>query len=379
MYYNPTWIEGLTVKQCAALICHELLHLLRDHAGRADRAGIPMTVLERRRWNIAADMEINDDLAAGGWELPPDGVQCADAGLPEGRLAEWYYAQLLKNAPQQSDGTDGEGGDTWQKGPMRGECGGAAGNPHPCEGDASGNASEGSDNSTSDEGAGCTPAELDAIRRATAEAVRRHKHQGRVPAGLERWAEEQLAPPQIPWQERLQRMTARAVTFRSGPVDYTWTRPSRRQAAVGYGFGRPVLPRMRQPEVEVAFVLDTSGSMSGQEILSALSEAEGILRATAGQLDFVACDAEVHELQSIRSVHEARKLIKGGGGTSFIPAFEALERRRPRPKVVVYATDGYGSAPAEPPRGMDVIWLLVGSYTTSPADWGEVIEVTCEP
>ena len=55
---------------------------------------------------------------------------------------------------------------------------------------------------------------------------------------------------------------------------------------------------------------------------------------------------------------------------------------RPRPQVVVFATDGQGPAPTHAPQGVSVIWLLLGDsrkpYSGSgygPIDWGDFITV----
>ena len=46
---------------------------------------------------------------------------------------------------------------------------------------------------------------------------------------------------------------------------------------------------------------------------------------------------------------------RGGGGTSFVPFFEEVEKRRI--KTAVYLTDLDGSFPEKPPN-CDVVWVL---------------------
>jgi predicted metal-dependent peptidase len=218
-------------------------------------------------------------------------------------------------------------------------------------------------------------AEMARARREVAESVRQHAQQGRgkVPAGLARWAEVELAPPVIPWQRRLARVVRTAVAWRPGAVDLRYTTPSRRQAGLGFGAGRAVLPAYQRPVPKVGIGLDTSGSMGTAELAASLAEVQGVLKAVGAEVSFCSCDSKVHEgaKGSVRTVKEARKLVKGGGGTSFLPIFETLAKDRC--EVIIICTDGCGPAPAQAPRGMRVIWVLMGPFARKPCAWGDHI------
>jgi len=203
------------------------------------------------------------------------------------------------------------------------------------------------------------------------------KSQGRLPGELVRWAKVNLSPPKVDWRQRLLHSIRTACAYRAGAVVYRYDAPSRRQGAIGYGPGKPILPRLRTPVARVAVVADTSGSMGSREVAATLRETRGILKATNSAVQFCACDAQVHSLQSVRTVEELLPLLKGGGGTDFRPAFTALEKVDPQPEVVVFCTDGYGTAPEHKPKWAHVIWLLIGD-ARAPCDWGEVIKVETE-
>src|SRR5215813_9183468 len=49
LYYNVDWLTRHSVEENAALLIHEVSHLLRDHHGRRKTAG----VTDYRRWNTA--------------------------------------------------------------------------------------------------------------------------------------------------------------------------------------------------------------------------------------------------------------------------------------------------------------------------------------
>jgi Putative metallopeptidase domain len=77
------------------VLVHEAGHLVRAHAERADALGADV---DHERWNLAADLAINDDLLAAGVPLPAGAVTPAAFGLAEGGIEEVYYAALAHEA-----------------------------------------------------------------------------------------------------------------------------------------------------------------------------------------------------------------------------------------------------------------------------------------
>lgn len=200
---------------------------------------------------------------------------------------------------------------------------------------------------------------------------------GLVPDSLVRWAENYLKPATIPWREKLARIVRGAVAFKSGASDLTFTRMSRRQAGVGYGVGRPVVPALHAPVPDVAVCVDTSGSMGKDDLSAALSEVQGVLAATGSNVTFLACDAEVHGIKTVKNVHEAAALLKGGGGTAMAPAMTAIEKLKPVPSIAIFLTDGYIDQPPEP--SFSVIWCVIGGNETFSMPYGDVVHVKDEP
>lgn len=430
LYCDEEAIAEWTVQETGGVLLHEIGHPLREHAKRFEKLIGTVPDFEdwqiRKAWNWAADAEINDDLRAADIKLPGEGVYPETFGSEPGKLAEEYFQIILnqaRNCPrcgqhskgkgsggnqQQQGGSSGQqqsGGQQKNKGKGKsqgkggqqqdkdgshghcplceegepgaggGWCGSGAGRPLPNEPKTPDKDDDGNDTGRSE-------ADIDSIRRATAEAIRDavEKNRGTVPAGLVRWADTILQPVKIDWRTKLAQIARNAVAYRPGAVDFNYQRPSRRQGALGYGIGHPILPTLRQPTPRVGLAVDTSGSMSRDDLMIACSEAEGILKAVGADIDFVACDAAVGKITKVNSVQELAANLVGGGGTDFGPAIEAAANLRPMPEVLVYATDGHGPAPAEPPKGMHVIWLLVGNGHAEspwfPADpWGDIVEV----
>lgn len=422
-------LRAWKVEEVGGVLVHEALHIIRDHDQRRRKLGAE-SAAEARLWNLAADCEINDDLAAAGLPIPGSPVFPKTFGLADGRTAEEYFGELRKQASEcpvcggklgddegdggggggegegeggaQGEGGEGDGdgegggsssssskgkkGKKGKGGKGRGRCPFCSGPKKPQAGggwcgSGGGVPVPGEPERKEVEELGRSEVELGALRRQTAEAVREaaEKSRGTVPAGLVRWADGELAPPRVDWRTKLAQVARTAVAFRLGAVDFRYHRPSRRQSALGIGVGKPVLPALVQPVPQVGIAIDTSGSMSAKELSTSVSEAGGILRAVGAEVTFLACDASVGAVKKVRSEKELAESLVGGGGTDFAPVFRAVEKLRPRPEILVYATDGCGPAPAEPPAGLRVIWLLVGSQRQRPwfpaGEWGDFVEV----
>ncbi len=145
---------------------------------------------------------------------------------------------------------------------------------------------------------------MERYRKQVAEDVKEHveKKRGYVPGSLERWANEYLKPPKIDWRTKLARIVRGAVAYKSGAADYTWGKMSRRQAGVGFGVGRPVLPALHSPVPSVCCAVDTSGSMSTEDLTRASSEIQGVLAAVGAAVTVIACDAAVHGVKECRTI-----------------------------------------------------------------------------
>ena len=351
-YYNEKYIESLTVKQVATRQWHELQHVLRFSNDRMPGA-------DPDKSNLASDLAINGSGLEGAWDFEPDGCLPTNFNLPLGLTMEEYYHQL----PDEPKSNKGGG---HEKGCGSGKCGGVAGNSKDQELESALDAEYGR-------------SELDklSIKKSVAAAIRSHaKKAGKFPGGWEEWADVVLAPPKVRWEDKFNNVVRDCRDkLESGRDDYSLSRISKRTYMIPNGAIRPSMIRY---QVEVALVLDTSGSMDMEaDIKPALREARGaILGAGAEHCWFLQVDAALN-CKPIRAT--TRNLlglkIHGRGGTNFCPAFVEAVKLRPKPQLLIYFTDGCGPAPAKPPMGMEVIWCLMGKHRTVPTTWGRVIHV----
>src|SRR3569623_456327 len=80
LYYSPGYLDALSSDEAAITILHEVSHLLLKHHKRATRF-VPAQASEAEwfRWNVAADLAVNHNLAE-------EGLAIADAWLMAERL-----------------------------------------------------------------------------------------------------------------------------------------------------------------------------------------------------------------------------------------------------------------------------------------------------
>jgi len=98
---------------------------------------------------------------------------------------------------------------------------------------------------------------------------------------------------------------------------------------------------------EVIIVNDTSGSTMGFQSHFA-NEASGVLSAYKTTVRVIYCDAMVH-MEEEYATEDLPIVLKpvGGGGTSFVPAFEYITKMGYTPNCLLFLTDLYGTFPYE--------------------------------
>ena len=67
LYLNPDFWNSIGEPERAGVLVHEIFHILREHP---ERGGM----LNLLKWQIATDLEINDDIIADRWILTPDAL-----------------------------------------------------------------------------------------------------------------------------------------------------------------------------------------------------------------------------------------------------------------------------------------------------------------
>jgi predicted metal-dependent peptidase len=346
VYLDPAVVDGTDVPELGFWLLHQVTHLLRRHGhrypGEAATDGSPLAGrgADQRRWNVAGDAEIDDDLTVDGVTLPERAVTPAGLGLPDALLAEQYWDEL-------------------------------AGGPLPADAPDCGTGADGQPRDWNAGGAGLSEAHQKLLARDVARRIKEHSRtRGDTPAGWQRWAEDVLEPV-VDWRRALRAAVRRGVADVAGRVDFTYRRPSRRAAALP----GVVLPSLRQPLPTVAVVVDTSGSMTDGMLSQVLAEVGGLLASVGvgrNRLHVVCCDSQAYQAQRVLRAHDVRLL--GGGGTDMGAGLAATVDLRPRPDLVIVLTDGHTPWPPGPPGRARVIVGLMDKTGSVPS-WASSVAV----
>jgi predicted metal-dependent peptidase len=332
LYYDPLRVLDLQKKHgidaLSADWVHELMHVLRDHHARWD--DMREAPDRHHLFNLAGDCLVNCDVADLNLtildtdvtfdRLPPR------AGCDRTMTTEEIYLRILGIATPiaiEHDCGSGSGGGEREWEESLGEIG-----------DGSVDLDQG-----------------EVIREETARNVRSGgRGAGRLPAALAIWADEYLEPA-VDWRAELRSVVSRRLGQAAGVTDYTYERLARRRVP-GYtfpGMAGPASPR-------VAAVIDTSGSMEPEDISQCLGDLLALSRAVSGDgtaVTVLICDAEVHDVVTVRTPGQIKDLkLVGGGGTDMIEGIVRAAQLKPAPEVVVVLTDGGTPWPMQPPAAL---------------------------
>ena len=378
--FNPEWslkilAEPAGIQKLYTVYLHELWHLVLRHGKRREEMGVLDEQI--RHWQLACDAALNQSLHEMGRPFPATAPGCFpklipnvpgfELGLEVGKTAEWYFAQLLKMAPPPPP----SGG----YGAMAGDCGEGVekskGGSSP--GDEDGKPEGMKGNFSPEEIGESARAALSQIKADAEAGQLKGLLKGSMPAGLAIEIDRCSAPARVPWQEILRRELSMGLERRAGMADFVFGIISRKQAGVGWGDGCPILPGPTDYEVDIAIILDCSGSMMGQPLIDAVVEACGIVREF-GPVRVLVADTEVHQDKKVSSADEIVAMLQGGGGTAMQPGFDRLNASPTKPTVAVCITDGYiGSSGPEPEY--PVVWCLTTNYTNDVKCWGEIVQI----
>jgi len=317
LLYNPHWFLKLNQFERVGFLAHEVMHCVYMHMLRRQNR-------QHTKWNVACDHNINLSLIDIGFTLPPGGLWDQQYA---GMSADHIYTML----PEQDEDQFDPGGS-----------GGVLDHPEIVKG-------------------GNAPRQETEWTVAIGSAANEAKARGKLPGSMESLIED-ILQPQVDWRTVLFRF------FRStDKSDYSWVRFNRR--FIGQGL---YLPGLYSPSLgEISIIVDTSGSVSDDELKVFSSETSAILQElNPSAINFIQCDAEVNS--AVTYTREDLPLTyeyKGRGGTSFVPGIKYVEENYPLTTACVYFTDLEGDFPEVQPD-FPMLWITTVKHD---APFGEVI------
>lgn len=331
IYYNPKFVDGLTVPQLVWGLSHEVLHRVGQHASR-------MQGRDHGGWNWAADAWINDTLDAANIGTRID--NCVNRAGSKDETVENIYATI---PPGDKGGGSGQGG----------------GSGSPLAGDGLGD-------DLLDEEQPQTESERKEqeaqVKLEVAEAAQVAKARGKLSAPLAKIAAA-IIDVKTPWYEILERhMTG----FVRG--DYSWRRPNRRH--IGNDIYLPsvgVVPKMG----EIVCQVDVSGSVSQKELEYYGGHLKRIIeQCHPERVHVIYTDTQVQHHDTFEVDEEVKITHGAGGGTDMREGFNYIDREGIQPEVVITLTDGYTPFPDD--QRYPSIWVI-SSDVRAPDVAGETV------
>lgn len=359
--FNPEFLEDLSEHELDFVMMHEVLRVVLQHCLReADR--------DHEQFNIACDIVVNSNiLLENQMDLKSISLRRWGESMhlaPDGKEGYEYTAEqvyeMLPLFPRKPSSPRGNGTTP-----------------------AGGGSGKGQTHTTWDDHSRWDQIGQDDIQRDVwvkrfAEAcevisIREKNHLcGNLPLFARRMLD-QLRDPQTDWRTILNEFVQEEVN------DYSFAPPDRR-----FQDGPFFLPDFNEPgdgddPVGILFMIDTSGSMTDQEITAAFSEILGAIEQFGGKLQgwLGFFDTEIVEPQPFENVDDVLAIRPaGGGGTNFHIIFDYVHQymQDHLPSCIIILTDGCAPFPQEKlARGIPVLWLIDNEKVTPP--WGKVARI----
>ena len=305
IYYNPKFLEDLSVPQIVWGLCHEVGHVIGQHATRKGARN-------HKKWNYAGDAWINDTLDESnvGQRIP----NTVNMPGSKDKTTEQIYDELPDDHGDNGIGDDivfGEGVDG--------------------------------------EGKALTPDEIreieGQIKIEIAEAAQAAKMRGKLSGRLEKIVAD-LLEVKTPWYDILEKHMTACVQ-----QGQTWRRRNRRFD--DYLPSTDKLPQMGELVVQI----DVSGSISHQELAAYNGHLSRIIsQCRPDKVHVLYTDTQVQRHDEFDCGEEVQLEFYSGGGTDMPAGFEYCAEHGIDPQVFVCLTDGYTDFGTDP--GYPVVWCI---------------------
>lgn len=366
LFINAKSYTNLMKSQRLFVLIHEMMHIELGHFLRWEGKNIEL-------FNIATDLAINQLIPNNKEISPINGMVTIESVkenfdidvVPELKDADFYYKFLKNELEKQGMNVDESNGgsgiveipeelrEIFEK--FREEMMNGTNNNGFEELDWHIQWKENKGNKKSNEAI---------IKEQVKQALRRDA--GTIPGNLrtdlENWVESQ-----VNWAVIFRQYSAKVINWNKRT---TWRKVNRRHELL-----KGV---RREKKWRVAFCVDTSASVTNEELKQAASEIHSMWQKGA-EVTVFECDTKLQDVYEYEGrINEIS--FKGRGGTSLIPPFQKIENDGMDFDLIVYLTDGGGEAPQEKFK-IPTIWLLTPNgerpydVNFQKIEWGKEIKL----
>jgi predicted metal-dependent peptidase len=399
LYYCPELVDATDDKHLTTIIEHEGMHLLNKHISRALRVISNEVMMGRMKmkaeiWNVSADCCVNmqanikEPVIINGEPWPPQ--LPARYQLPDDKLTEWYYFELLKRADKAAKNRkqmkcpileglkgNGKGGqkdsDEDGKGEPGGKGKGKSKSKDKSEGEGSGgNPCDSCPVHEDGECSGIEPgkggfdnhdvwrenvksvADLSSLSRKVDSYVQDiikdsvknfNRDRGTIPGHIAQLIQSALDPPKAPYYQIIRKLVRAS---RLSKFKRSHTKINRKRTYVfrlgEKGFENlpkisPFPGRTRDFSFFIVIIIDTSGSMNEGDIKEGLSGIKNVIENDKHtKVIVLEVDTAVEKEYEVKKVRDIQFKVKGRGGTTLYPGLKRA--RELQPDVVLAFTDG---------------------------------------
>ena len=357
IYYHEKFVDGLSIAELNFVILHEILHVALAHLWRRNHRDIQL-------WNVACDFAVNNIIqetinSYNRYKRKNELRETEQVEMPKGVLydksfsemsAEEIYKYLEQNAKKKGGSGSGTG---TGKVEVNGKTYDAPENHRLWD------KADKSDLSTKNE----KQLEWGSNLMQAAESMKMH---GVESASLQLHINA-IQNPQKNWKALLRDFIEEEIN------DYSFAPPDRR-----YDFDGIMLPDFNDKEEvvrDILFFVDTSGSMSADEITICYSEIQGAINQFKKKLHGTLLFFDYHVQKKTYDFDDVYGdlsdiIPEGGGGTSFTNVFKYVNENRKKyndVKGIIIMTDGECDYPSEKiTHGIPVLWIFTTKNNKPP-------------
>jgi len=392
LYYNPNLVNKYSIEELTTILAHEALHVILLHPIRRQQRDL-------RHWNIACDYAVNLLLTEFNFYLPPNALVNKKF---QNKYAEEIYSTLFSQQQTHTQSQSSQQSNTSkqltsqqtvtsqqsnasQQIPTHQQSttqqSSQVSSPSSSQQKQSSSLSSSSSSQTPsqippesmggvvDPPKGTDLRKLEAdLKQKVAAALQAAKKEGKLPAALEDEIQ-QLLYPKLPWSIILRRFLDSVCR-----TDYTFLKPNKRLL-----YRKIILPSLYQQSSKIIIVIDTSGSLSEDELQKILSEIYYILTENINieELVIIQADCEIQQVINLTFPFDLKDFnikfkIKGRGGTDYCPVFNYISKHNINVSCLIYFTDLECSSYPSVPPPYPVLWICTQKHFTPPP-FGEVL------
>ena len=375
--FSPEFMDTLSDSELDFVMMHEILHVVLLHCFRGE-------LLDQERFNIACDIVVNSNIMkSNNGDIKSICVSGSPSMYiaPDGKEGYHYTAEQVyemlpssvekRELPSKSGGK----GKSDKNGKREGERGSVTGRAEKeelaeavCSGKWDDHTHWGSVDNDSQLRDAWLKRLSDAARVITVNDPSNTR--GNLPACAERILKE-LGKAKLDWKTILNDFIQKEI------CDYSFSPPDRRFS--DSDFFLPDFNGEIEKVENILFMVDTSGSMSDDNIKECYTEICGAMVQFDGRLEGILgfFDAAVYEPTPFSEISDVTKIRPvGGGGTDFFVIFEYVMQHMADnpPASIIILTDGCAPYPPERVRGdIPVLWVINNERYTPP--WGKVARI----